>query len=286
MTDSTASWTVELPARPDGGRVRLLVHAPRDAADGPLPWAILAPGHATSVALGFWPLAAATLARHGIVAVGCQFSGSGYGDDLEECSELERCSTNTYGAELDDLAETARWVRSQSAFDPDRGFVIGHSRGGGMGVVHAAEDRRYAGVVTWNGMDSILRFSPERLSEWRERGVIEVWHWGARTKVQLRDSVLDDGLRNRPRYEPRAAAARLGCPLLAVQGSRDEAVRPEEAERLVAAAADARLVRVEDGDHTFGMPIRMRAVKSTPAFEQALDATVRFLVERAGPAAR
>lgn len=256
----------------------MLVHEPAVHDSDRFPWVLIAPGYSASVGTGFWVEVAQRIVDRGYGVVGCQFSGSGFGDDLLTVSELDAFARNTYGKDLEDLAEAAAWARSQAGFDSGRSVVFGHSRGGGMSVVHAAEDRRHSGVVTWNGIDSILRFTPERLQRWRDERQIEVMHWGARRRVALGREVLADAERHRERYEPLAAAARCAAPLLVVQGEADEAVTPDCGRRLVGAAGERGTFHlVPGGDHAFGMRTRRVPETTTEAFENAMAATLEFL---------
>ena len=245
--------------------------------DEPARWALLSPGYSVSVAVGFWSVAAAHLLEHGFAVVGCQFWGSGFAEDMCRPDRLDRSSGSGYREELRDLGLATDWVRQQSWADPDRGGVVGHSRGGGMAVVHAASDQRMQAVVTWNAIDRVLRFSPDRIAEWRERGRIEVTHWGAGSRVELDRRVLEDAERHRDDYEPYLAAARLAAPLLVIQASDDSAVVEADGRRL-AAAGDAEFVLVDGADHAFGMATRRpRPVAVGPQFGRVLEATTTFL---------
>lgn len=73
------------------------------------------------------------------------------------------------------------------------------------------------------------------------------------------------------------AAARVAAPWLIVHGRRDAAVSPDAAQALFrsAPAGKAELLVVGEADHDFGVAPDWRG--PTAAFEQALQATVRWL---------
>jgi fermentation-respiration switch protein FrsA (DUF1100 family) len=71
----------------------------------------------------------------------------------------------------------------------------------------------------------------------------------------------------------------VSTPALVVQGTRDESVRPEEAEAILGAlpSATSRFLAVEGADHTFGASHPLESV--SPALEAALEASLRHLGE-------
>src|SRR5262249_29622499 len=156
---------------------------------------------------------------------------------------------------------------------PDRGALLGHSRGGGIAILHAAEHgEALRSLVTWAAIDDVDRFDEATKREWRERGHLTIHNARTHQDFELTTDGLDDVERNRARLDIRAACRRLTAPALLVHGSADETVGVEALERL-RDAIDPRLVQsivLEGAGHTFGVTHPMRA--STEAFERASDA--------------
>ena len=196
--------------------------------------------------------------------------------------DRELIARNSYGWELEDVARVRAHVRSGEVegVDPLRGGLFGHSRGGGMALLSAAEAGDCRALVSWAGIGSVLRFSAERLREWRERGEIWVQHHGlpresdgSVARVRLELSVLEDAERQADRLDIHAACGRLRCPALFVQGTRDRGIPVAEAEGLARACPDGlgQVLVVEDAGHAFGAGHPLREIR--PVLKLALDAT-------------
>ena len=52
-------------------------------------------------------------------------------------------------------------------------YLVGHSRGGGVSILHASKDKRIKKLVTWAAISDIERRFPdgEELEDWKYAGV-------------------------------------------------------------------------------------------------------------------
>jgi len=264
------------PPRVVRGRIDL----PEDTA--PFPAAVVVHGFSSFLGWGFYPELARRLVARGIAAVRFNHSCSGVGDDLETFDEPDLFARASYVSELEDLELVRRHVNAHPLLDGERVALIGHSRGGGMALVHAAEDGAYRAVVTWAAIDSILRFSRARLRRWREQGHLHVRSFASGKRHPVRVEVLASAERNRERLDIRAACGRARHPALVVQGDCDLAVPPEAGDALASAFRPglARVLHVPGGDHTFGARHPLGA--PTPELELVLAETVQFLARELG----
>ncbi len=246
----------------------------------PHPVVLIAHGYTSFMDWGFFPVLSRHLADHGIASLRFNFSGSGIGADLCSVTETETFARNSYLHELDDLQqlrrelEAGRWPE----LDPQRCSVLGHSRGGAMGLVHAAEHGGYRTVVTWAAMDRILNFTPERLATWRQQGYLKVMHWTARRRLRLDAAVLHAAEAARQRLDIAAACQRLELPQLIVMGDADRRLDFAVSENLHRAGGKhSRLCRITGGDHTFGA--RHPCVEPLPPpLAEALEVTCEHLL--------
>ena len=118
---------------------------------------------------GFFPKLAGRLAVAGFNAVSFNFSGSGVGEG-EDFDELDRWAHQRPSTDLEDLqivtdyaaALGSRWIG-----------VVGHSRGGGLGILHAARDTRIKALVTWAAIDHFMRWSESDVRRWRTEGRLD-----------------------------------------------------------------------------------------------------------------
>jgi pimeloyl-ACP methyl ester carboxylesterase len=226
---------------------------------------------------GFWPEIGKALAHAGYVAVTFNFAGSGIGEDLETFSDPERFERATLSGDLDDLGrilDAAAGGRLPGPRMGDACGVLGHSRGGAVGLLRAAADSRIGALVTWAAVSGFDRWDEETLRQWRERGSIEVVNARTGQVFHLRTDFLDDfTAHSRGRLDVERAAGAIVAPHLIVHGTSDETVPIAEA-RALAAWGRGQLHLVEGAGHTFGAvhPFAGR----TAAFDDAIAATIAF----------
>lgn len=251
---------------------------------GPAPWpcVTMVYGHTSFMDWGFYPELSHRLAAVGIASVRFNYSGDGLGEDLETFENEALFARTGYGWELDDLARVRAYTLEHPEIDDRRCAVLGHSRGGGMALLHAAECGDYRAVITWNAIDEVLRFSSERLAEWEENGQIRVQHWTAGRRARKDVSVLRHARTHAQRFDIPSACGRLQCPTLILQAADDRSV-PESAAHAIASACPPGLARVQvipDADHVFGGRHPLREIPAS--LSAALDATVNFALDQLG----
>jgi pimeloyl-ACP methyl ester carboxylesterase len=227
---------------------------------------------------GLWPSLAERMARAGLSAVTLNLSGSGV-DDTGEFVHAERFGHNTFSAELQDLRRVtdALLAGALGVAPPGAVGLLGHSRGGGVAVLHTAGDARIEALVTWAAISTVERWPAPQRMEWRAAGMNEVKNVRTGEVLPLYTDVLDDIERNATALDIEAAARRVSVPWLILHGTDDEAVSLAEGERLAASAPRARFVPVEGAGHTFGAVHPWRG--ETPALEQVEDTTLAFFAE-------
>jgi len=249
------------------GPIAIDVRAADRAAS--LPAVVVLPGFKGFKAWGMFPPLAERLARAGFVVASVDVSGAGV-DEAGRFAFPERFGHNTYTAELDDVRRVLDALaagRLDTA--PPRAIgMLGHSRGGGMAILHAAHDGRIRALVTWAAIGHAGRWPSATVADWRARGVLDVVNARTGEVLPLYPDVLDDLEAHRERLDIGAAAAAVTVPWLLVHGDADEAVPIAEAEALHAARPDAELLRLAGGGHTFGA--RHPWAGSTPALDDAM----------------
>lgn len=201
---------------------------------------------------GFFPWLAESLSSTGCAVVRFDMSRSGVGENCETFERLDLFRDDTYSAQLADLHSVISFVREQSFASHLPLFLLGHSRGGGIAIVGAAEEPSIAGVVTWNAIATADRWDEATKRRWREDGELVIENQRTRQKMPMSTAILDDFEENRARLDIPAAAERLRCPLLLLHGGADESVPVEEARRIAPRAANGALVIIGSASHTFG----------------------------------
>lgn len=231
---------------------------------------------------GMFPPFSERLARAGFTAVTPNLSGSGV-DDSGEFTLPERFGRNTYTAELEDTRSVVNaLVRGELGVPPSTVGLVGHSRGGGVGVLLTAEDLRIRALVTWAAIAHVDRWPPDQRLEWRQQGKIDVRNARTGQVLPLYTDVLDDIERNSEHLDIEAAAERIRVPWLLIHGSADESVPFAEAEllRQAGSGGSPKLLRVAQGGHTFGAVHPWQS--STPELDSVFDATIAWLAAHLG----
>lgn len=262
-----------------GSLGEILIDVRAGGRGSPRPAVLVVPGFKGFKDWGMFPPFAERLARAGLSAAVVNLSGSGV-DDGGDFTQVERFGHNTYSAELDDTLRVVDGLaRGELDIAPPSSIgLVGHSRGGGIGVLAAVEDRRITALATWAAISSVERWSPAEQRGWREAGAKEIVNARTGQRLPLFPDILDDIERHAAgRLNILGAAERLPIPWLIVHGTADESVSPLEAEALHAASRSgrARHLAVEGAGHTFGTVHPWQG--ETPPFRLVADETLGFL---------
>jgi pimeloyl-ACP methyl ester carboxylesterase len=200
-------------------------------------------------------LVAQYFAENGFRFLKFNFSHNGTtADNPLEFKDLIAFSDNTFSFELDDLKAVIDFACEGSAMPAAQGvFLIGHSMGGGIGIIKTAEDARVKKLVTMAAISNFRDLWPKEIEEqWRLRGIIYIPNTRTKQQMPLKVSLLDDINKNPARLDILAKAAEIKQPWLIVNGDADTGVPVSHAEELKAANPEAELLIIPDADHTFG----------------------------------
>ncbi|MBC7687158.1 MAG: alpha/beta fold hydrolase [Aquabacterium sp.] len=229
---------------------------------------------------GNFDLIAKAFASAGYVLVKFNFSHNGTTPSRpEDFADLEAFGNNNYTKQLFDLGEVISWVSDPlnkyiHAIDSGKIFLIGHSMGGGVAVLKAAEDTRIKKLITWAGISECKTpwggWPPERIVEWKQSGVEYYLNSRTNQKMPLYYQLYLDYQQNQQRLNISSAIKKLNIPVLICHGTLDNAVPLTKALALKAWQPAAELYTVES-DHVFGrkhpwlqtdLPAAMQAVVS------------------------
>ena len=211
---------------------------------------------------GHFPLLAVFFAERGFVFVKLNLSHNGLvvggTGDLED---LDAFGRNNFSIELDDIGQVIDALFTPEAtpvpaaeLDLSRLFLVGHSRGGGLVLLKAAEDRRVRAVATWAAIAEIHPQWPQAVfDEWQRNGVLHVPNTRTGQELPMHYQIVEDYHANRPRLDiPHNVRRKLRQPLLIVHGDQDETVAVAAAHALHQLKPDAELLLVPGAMHMFG----------------------------------
>jgi len=222
----------------------------------PLPAVLVLHGFKGFMNWGFFPELSRRIAAEGFVALSFNMSGSGVGEDLENFTDDEAFEKNTPSRELEDADAIRGFVQSGALpwVDPTRLAILGHSLGGGVALLHAAEHGDLCAVVTWAAVSRVNRYDPSVVEGWRHEGFLPIPNARTGQVHRLGTCWLEDVEEHAAELDIVQACARLQTPTLLVHGTADDAVPQGEAETLRSAFAPgvARSLLLEGAGHTFG----------------------------------
>lgn len=199
---------------------------------------------------------AAQFAEAEIVFVKYNFSHNG--TTLEhptKFGDLAAFSQNNYSKELEDLQavidclEQQEW---QSEIDFSNIVLMGHSRGGGISLLQAAQDERISKVISWASVcDYESRMPKEKSSIWKERETVFVYNGRTKQQMPMHYQLYENFYANKERLDIPRAAKSLKLPVLIVHGDEDKTVLLSEAKQLHDWITQSTLSVIVGADHVF-----------------------------------
>tara|TARA_B110000967_G_C18836657_1_gene537108 strand:+ start:684 stop:1535 length:852 start_codon:yes stop_codon:yes gene_type:complete len=208
---------------------------------------------------GAWSLLAKAFATSGVAVLKFNFShNGGTVEQPIDFSDLEAFGHNNYTKELDDLDSVLNWVETTYVnhphIDASNISLVGHSRGGGIVTLKAAEDRRVKKLVSLASVSDFKSRFPKGsdLETWKSEGVRFVTN--GRTKQQMPHyyQFYENFMENESRLTIRTAAEKLALPHLIIHGDLDTTVNLEEALKLHAWHPKSQLIVLKGANHVFG----------------------------------
>jgi alpha-beta hydrolase superfamily lysophospholipase len=234
---------------------------------------------------GNFDLIAHQFAVAGFTFIKFNFSHNGTTvDHPEEFADLEAFGNNNYTKQLEDLEAIINWSQSgANNLIPSNGereiYLLGHSMGGGIVLLKAAEDPPVKKVATWASISECKtpwgKWSKERMNEWKETGVAYYNNGRTGQQMPLYYQLYEDYVANEERLNIRRAISQINIPVLLCHGINDEAVLLETAQELKSAQPNAELF-VVDSDHVFGRKHPWTSIQLPEPMQLVVDRTIQF----------
>ena len=236
---------------------------------------------------GAWNLMAEAFAKKGFFFIKFNFAFNG--GTLEEpidFPDLDAFGENTYTRELDDLHVLLTWIFSEEfpyadKVDPSRLNLMGHSRGGGVAVVKAAEDERIQKLITLAAVSDFGDRFPKgaELEAWRQKGIAYIENARTKQKMPHLYDFYEDFKNNEKRLTISRAAKELKIPALIIHGTGDPTVSVDNAHDLHEWILNSQLFLLKGSDHVFEISHPWENNHLSPAMEQVVEKTVEFMME-------
>jgi len=235
---------------------------------------------------GNFDMIAMRFADAGYVLVKFNFSHNGTTPDQpEDFADLVAFGNNNYTRQLYDLNQVINWVCDptnlyQAEIDCHQVCLIGHSMGGGISVLQAAEDKRINRLITWAGISECKTpwggWPAERIQEWKDTGVQYYHNSRTKQKMPMFYQLFEDYIQNKERLNIQKAIQSLDIPILICHGSIDGSVPVEKAYKLHHWQPAAKIFIVES-DHVFGRKHPWTETYLPPAMEAVVEESLNFL---------
>ena len=205
----------------------------------------------------------------------------------EEFVDMEAYANNNYSKELDDLGTVIDWALAgsnehASQIDKQKVFLLGHSLGGGIVLLKAAEDVRVKGVTTWASVHKCKTpwggWPVDKIVEWKGNGVAYTTNSRTKQEMPLNYQLYEDYQNNKERLNIQGALKKLDIPLLFCHGIDDTSVPVEKAYTLHRWHPSAELFLVPS-DHVFGRKHPWTETHLPQATQEVVDETIGFFKE-------
>ncbi|MGM9475140.1 alpha/beta hydrolase family protein [Pedobacter sp. GSP4] len=173
-------------------------------------------------------------------------------NDPKDVTDMEAFASNTVSKELYDLNAVLDFI-GKAYGATTKINLIGHSRGGGLSIIEAANDLRINKLITWSAIaDFSSLWKKEQETEWKKNGKIFVTNARTKEQMPLNLTLLKDFEENAATLNIVEAAKRINIPWLIIHGDDDVNVAFETAQQLADANPASRLVKIEGANHVYG----------------------------------
>lgn len=261
------------------------VRTPVKSADK-VPFIIFSHGFKGFKDWGTFNMIADWFAEKGLGFVKFNFSHNGVTPESPlDFVDIDAFAKNTFSKEMDDLGSVMDFVLSEpflkeNNFDPDQLYLVGHSRGGGISILKAAEDKRVKKLVTWGAVNDFGKYwTPDVVKKWEKAGQIEVLNSRTGLQMPLNYSLYEDYQKHLDRLYIQAAVIKMNIPFLIIHGRNDETVGVSAAYEMNDWNKDCtEIYIVEEANHVFGAKHPWDSGHLPGLSEEVLHKTLKFLL--------
>jgi pimeloyl-ACP methyl ester carboxylesterase len=235
----------------------------------------------------FFPWTAQFFAQAGFPVIRFNFSGSGMGPQIDgPFEELAAFREDTITKQVEDLRSIIHCT-AQGKFEPDLKpqeslLLWGHSRGGAVCFLAAANSPQVKGIATWSTIARVNRNLYEAKQSWRSQGISIFESSRTGQTLEYSTAFLDDVETWGKQGDVPTFLHHLKIPVLLIHGAEDTSVLPDESESLAAIYPKARLAILAGANHKFNSdhPFTRPGAGLTQAAEMTLDFYRKLAVQK------
>lgn len=199
-------------------------------------------------------------------------------------ADLEAFSNNTFSTEMEDLKLVIDFATNGANFSPVKTvLLIGHSMGGGISIIKAAEDARVEKLITWASVADFHNLWPkEAEAQWKLSNVLFFPNTRTNQQMPVKATLLNDFDQNTKRLNIFSAAAEVKQPWLIVHGDADPTVNISHALELNRKQPKSDLVVAPGANHTFNSNHPYLDASLPASLKQVCEVCVGFLKKEIG----
>lgn len=282
---SISSGTLEST---EGNPIRWDLYAPINGTNKEFPVIIFIHGFKGFKDWGAFPDACEEIARSGFGVLAMNLSRNGIGNNRYELDRLDLFEKQTFTQDLNDIKTVIEALQSGTINDKHTNLntdfigLIGHSRGGHLAVVAAAEFDAIQCLVTWSAVADYLQFwTDEMKADWASKGYTEVINKRTKQVMKLDKAVYDDAVEHADRVIAIRRVKDLRIPSLFIHSRNDESVPYTNSEQLHihCAAKEKELRLISKTGHTYGISHPFEEDNFPKPFQEVLDWTIGWFRE-------
>jgi len=251
----------------------------------PKPLVIFCHGYKGFKDWGSWNLVAETFKNEHFFFVKFNFShNGGTVENPIDFPDLNAFAENNYTKELNDLDDFLNYLLSEenqfhNDINKNNITLIGHSRGGGITTIEAAEVSRITTLITWA---SVCDFGSRaattgNLKQWKKDGVKYVLN--GRTKQQMPHNFqfYEDFKANKTRLNIELATKKIKTPHLIIHGDSDTSISINEAKTLHSWNTNSVLFPIENTNHVFDSKHPWQGNKLPEKLKLVVEKSIDFI---------
>ncbi|MBL4755135.1 MAG: alpha/beta fold hydrolase [Flavobacteriales bacterium] len=223
---------------------------------------------------GHFNLVAEEFVSKGFTFIKLNFSHNGTSvESPMDFVDLEAFSNNNYSKELDDLGMVLDWVEKEVH---NQVYLVGHSRGGGIAILKAAEDDRIRKLVTWAAVDDFESRFPQDLERFKREGVVFIPNARTNQNMPLNYQFVENYYANEARLNIRQRITEIDIPYMIIHGTADEAVSIDCATSLHGSCEGSTIRCIEGAGHTFGATHPLEQDQLPEAAQEVVNLSIDF----------
>ncbi|MBN2134174.1 MAG: prolyl oligopeptidase family serine peptidase [Acidobacteria bacterium] len=258
------------------------IHYPADAPVSRL--VILIPGFLGYVGWGFYPHIVKKLVKKNFTVVSFNHSTGGSYYATRPYTKLKNLEQMSIQRDIDDIGFIIHYIKNLTderirRINYNGIILVGHSKGGGIAGLYAANDRSVKIIVSINGISDFIRVPKEKVDEIIEQGFKEHQIPGTMVKIKVDKKFWMELVENPQKYSVPDAYKKSQARCLFVQGTLDDKVDPGESVSMHEAIPErSELWKIDGMDHNLGCnPV---CFPLPPDTDKLVDDIIAWIVKR------